>query len=395
MKKTIFRFLLLGVVLNSWIGQLCAQSAPDCCVGLPTTFPGVNSPNQIGLDPLNGELFVANSSDKTVRVFDSATGASVKVFSSWSGGATFSGPQAICFDSAGNFYVSDYTRGVEEFTPAYAYVTVIGPLNCTGIYMDSEGVTTSLYICSQGNYIYRYDSISGGAYALGVSFGGPAVLSQPDELVKVGNMIYATDEAGFVIGFTVPGYAPTTLYSSSTSPLRGICADSSGFFYVTEMYNSALDIFSPGFASKQTTCSPPSPWGVAVNAAGNIYTSELNGTVTVFQGCGMEGTPTPTPSYQGSNPPAPGQCFVYPSPVKGDQASVAYDMAESGTMTLKIFNRIGELASQVSEHQLAGVQATSFNVSGFAPGVYFFTVTLNYDSGRSEKPQTGKFAVIR
>ena len=674
MKKTIFLFLFLGAACCILAGRLCAQSAPDCCTGLPITFPGLNSPGQIALDPVNGELFVPNSSDRTLRVFNSATGAPVTVFSTWSGGATFTNPTSVSCDTTGNFYVSDYTIGVEEFSPAFAFLGLIGPINCTGIYVDSGGTTTSLYVCSQDNHVYRYDSISGGTYAAAATIGAGA-LSQPDAVVRVGNTVYVTDEAGLVIGFTVPGYAPTTLYSNSTSPMRGICAGSNGLIYATEWNNAALDIFSPGYWTNPPTCNLPSAFGVAVNSVGNLYVSEINGTVTVVQGCGAQATPpipnccqagwtitsgtlpdvqglaydssgpgtlyaggqsmilgldpltggvlnnsmpasfdsitdlalggdgylyaadynsklfqvqlpsgaivatfnltgeivrslcvapgatepdlyagcdsgnvyritrsgasytpalitfssdatpthqggagvlfqpgaagapatlylsdsrinqrllqyvqtsgndyaynnywqtsngniflgritqdasgniyvggmqeyftfdpafnlrwacnigpvygqsiavdpsgnvytghqsqetivqlhcspplptaTSTSSYPGSNPPAPGQCYVFPSPVKGDQASVAYDMAGPGIMTLKIFNRIGELAAQVAERRPAGVQASSFSVSGFAPGIYFFTVTLNYDSGRTEKPKAGKFAVIR
>ncbi len=655
-------------------GGLHAQSAPDCCTGLPITFPGIDSPGQIALNPVNGELFVTNSSDRTLRVFNSATGAPVTVFSSWSGGVTFVNPSAVACDSSGNFYVSDYGRGVEEFNPSFAYVGLIGPGNSTGTYVDNEGVTTSLYVCSQDNNVYRYDSLSGGAYAAAATFGA-GVLSQPDALVKVGNMVYVTDEAGMVIGFPVPGYSPpTTLYSNATSPMRGICAGSNGIFYATELANTALDIFSSSFGSNPPTCSPPAPWGVAVNSSGNLYISEFNGTVTVLQGCGAQATPpipnccqagwtitsgplpdvnglaydssgpgtlyagggatifslnpltgglinvvpnsfdsitamalgrdgylyvadynnklfqvqvpsgtiqatlnlpgeavrslsvapeashpdiyigcdsgnvyhatwsgssyslaqlsfspeanpiheqapgilfvpgasgapatfylsdcnicqrvlqyvqtgpntyaynnlwqtsngniymgqitqdasgniyvgamveylafspafslrwacpiapvygraialdpfgnvytghqsqetilklhcpvsgptaTPTSSYQGSNPPGQGQCFVYPSPAKGSQAKVCYNMAGAGQMELKIWNWEGGLAGQWTDQKPAGIQTTPFDISGFAPGVYFYEVQFTYASGRTDKSGPHKFAVIR
>jgi len=114
--------------------------------------------------------------------------------------------------------------------------------------------------------------------------------------------------------------------------------------------------------------------------------------VTVVQGCIVE--PTPTPSYNGSNPPDAGQFFIYPSPARGDHATLSYNMAGSGQIDLKIWNEKAELVAHVTDQKPAGVQVTPFSISGFATGIYFYALTINYDSGRNEQIKPQKFAII-
>jgi hypothetical protein len=70
-------------------------------------------------------------------------------------------------------------------------------------------------------------------------------------------------------------------------------------------------------------------------------------------------------------------------------------MAENGQLDLKIWNTSGELAAEIKDQKPSGVQITFLNLSGFAPGVYFYAATLRYDSGGTEKLKPKKFAVIR
>lgn len=98
--------------------------------------------------------------------------------------------------------------------------------------------------------------------------------------------------------------------------------------------------------------------------------------------------------YRGGNPPDSSDSFVYPFPAKGDHASVSYKMAESGKVELKIWNEKAELVSDVTEHTEAGVQVTSFTISAFASGVYFYSLILTYNSGKVENIKPRKFVVL-
>ena len=73
--------------------------------------------------------------------------------------------------------------------------------------------------------------------------------------------------------------------------------------------------------------------------------------------------------------------FFYPEPASGDFVNIAYDMREPGTFKLKVWNAAGNLAATFNEHKGTGNQVSYLPISNFAPGHYFYQVTLAYDSG--------------
>src|ERR1039458_2072785 len=105
-------------------------------------------------------------------------------------------------------------------------------------------------------------------------------------------------------------------------------------------------------------------------------TPTMSGTPTVTATPSMTPVGTPTSSYEGFNPPASGDFFIYPSPARGSQATVAYNMAGSGQVELRVWNEKAELVTQVTDQKPAGVQATPFSISGFASGVYFYSLVI-------------------
>jgi hypothetical protein len=139
------------------------------------------------------------------------------------------------------------------------------------------------------------------------------------------------------------------------------------------------------------------PGGImASSASGIVQTSGLpviGSLVTVLRPTPTV-TITPTPPYTGYNPPGPGESYVYPSPVKGEQAHISYYMAEAGTMYLRVWNEKAQLAMEAQDQKPAGVQTTDLDFSGLATGVYYYILTLNYQSGRTEQIEAQKFIVL-
>ena len=84
----------------------------------------------------------------------------------------------------------------------------------------------------------------------------------------------------------------------------------------------------------------------------------------------------PPPSLGASQTP-----YFYPEPASGSYVNLAYDMRESGTMKLRVWNAAGSLAATLNDHKGAGNQVSYLPISGFAAGHYFYQVTLLYDSG--------------
>ena len=98
--------------------------------------------------------------------------------------------------------------------------------------------------------------------------------------------------------------------------------------------------------------------------------------------------------YPGSNQPGAGEFFIYPSPARGSQATVSYNMAQAGQVDLRVWNEKAELVTHVTDSKPAGVQITPFSIAGFGTGVYFYSVTLTYSSGQVEKLGPKKFAIL-
>lgn len=93
--------------------------------------------------------------------------------------------------------------------------------------------------------------------------------------------------------------------------------------------------------------------------------------------------------------PAEGQCFVYPSPSQGSSAWVVYNLPESGTATVYIFNEAGDLAAQTQQSNNAGVQQVYLDLTHYRPGVYICRVVLTLDSGGGSALPLFKFIVSK
>lgn len=380
---------LAFLVLCGWTAAARAQTSSSCCQGV-TQLGGFGAPAGMAIDNSRNLIFMADRVNAALYVFTTA-GSPVTHFSSWTGG-NFTSPSDVALDSQGNAYLADYNgQAVYEFRAGtYAYVGAIASGQVSyprGVFAETQGTTVSLYISSQDNNVYRYDSVSGGAFTAAVTFGGSAVLNVPTGILKQGNAIYVVDDGGALVQFTVPGYAPTTLYTGA-SDLKFIKQDLAGHFYVSESLANFLDEFLAGLGNPPSQCAiPNNPRGIVVDGNGHIFVAEdSGGAVTELQGC-LSG-------YQGQNPPAPGDFFIYPSPARGGQATVSYNMAQAGQVDLKIWNERAELAAHITDSEPAGVQATPFSIAGFGPGVYFYALTLTYASGQVEKLGPKKFAVV-
>jgi hypothetical protein len=86
--------------------------------------------------------------------------------------------------------------------------------------------------------------------------------------------------------------------------------------------------------------------------------------------------------------------YIYPSPATGNSAGIVYRMTGSGSVKIRVYNEAGDLVGTADENNAAGLQTTRINTAGMAPGVYFYLLGINYDSGMSENQGLKKFVVI-
>jgi len=119
-------------------------------------------------------------------------------------------------------------------------------------------------------------------------------------------------------------------------------------------------------------------YGFTTSATGQVpFTSDQAGTT-------LAGIPVPEA----------GLSFIFPSPARA-VASIAYTMAEAGVVTIRVYNEAGELAATLEDRRPAGVQTSMLRTADLAPGVYYYLLKRDYDSGASERARMQKFAVVR
>jgi hypothetical protein len=103
-------------------------------------------------------------------------------------------------------------------------------------------------------------------------------------------------------------------------------------------------------------------------------------------------TVSPAPAVQ---TPPDGGCFVYPSPASGNLAWVVYNLPESGTAAISIYNEAGDLITFEQASNSSGTQQTAFDLTHYQSGVYICRVVLTLDSGGVQALKIFKFIVIK
>jgi hypothetical protein len=178
----------------------------------------------------------------------------------------------------------------------------------------------------------------------------------------------------------------------------GLARDGAGRFHLSSEGYNGFGVFDQAFAPLTSWCAAAAAaYGIDLDADGNVYVAGSNpGNLAKVSSCFPQPPPSACPSaYRGTSPPSAGEGFLFPSPVRGDSARLSYRMSGPGRVECRVWNANGELAARVEERKPQGVQTTPLDLGGFANGLYFYSVTIHYDSGGTERIPTGKFAVIR
>lgn len=144
----------------------------------------------------------------------------------------------------------------------------------------------------------------------------------------------------------------------------------------------------------------PSPSVTPVWTSTGTPTLSPTLTFTPTQTLPYSPTASPTQSPQTSAAPATpipdpgGGAYVYPDPVLGADAQLAFNLDGPGTAKVRVFTAAGTAAAVVSDSFSSGGTATlTLPTAGFAPGIYLYRLDLSYDDGRRTRLPTGKFIV--
>jgi DNA-binding beta-propeller fold protein YncE len=329
-----------------------------------------------GLAVANSKVYVAESGNNRVQVFDTNGNFQLAFGSAGSGNGQFNTPTGIASDLNGNIYVADGTNNrIQKFTSTGTYLTqwgssAVSPGSGNGQFNWPDAVAVD----PTGQYVYVADDHN----------------QRVQEFSPAGTYLAQWGSAGSGNGqFNEP---------------RGIIVDGAGNVYVSEFNGNRVQVFTAtGTYLTQFGASGTgqlqNPQGIWVDATGDVYVGNwYQDYIVEFSLCSAtlssSVTPTPTSSFSGSSPPAQGQCFIYPSPARGSQATLSYYMAGAGNVDLKVWNEKAELTAQVTDQKPGGAQTTPFSISGFASGVYFYALTLQYDSGQVQKIGPQKFVIL-
>jgi sugar lactone lactonase YvrE len=251
------------------------------------------------------------------------------------GAARFDSPQSMAIDGSGNIYVMDSDNlVVRKVTPTGEVTTLAGsamPGYSVGVVVDAGG---NVYVADYENHVIRKITPNGDASILAGStegwtdatgtdaqFNGPAGLA----IDSSGN-VYVADYDNNVIRKITPNGTVTTVAGSGSRGAadgqgaaasfdrpNGLKVDASGHIYVADASNHLIRKITPdgvvttlagstqGFADGTgVTAQFDYPWGIALDADGNIYVADSsnnkirkitpNGVVTTLAGSGSTGS---------------------------------------------------------------------------------------------------------
>jgi uncharacterized protein (TIGR03437 family) len=363
----------------------------------PATSAQLYLPEGVAVDPA-GNLYIADTHNQRIRkvangVITTVAGGGSSVGDN--GPATSAQlyyPEAAAADSAGNVYISDSFNFRIRKVSGGTITTVAGTakngfsgdngpaasaqLNYPeGVAVDSAG---NLYIVDAANLRVRKVSggvittvVGNGTYGSGGD-GGPATsaaFTDPDGVAvdsagnlyiadygynrirKVSNGVITTVAGG---GSSIGDNGPAT--SAQLNSPRGIAVDPAGNLYIADCGNQRIRKVSngvittvagngtPGFGGDNgpaTSAQLNSPWGVAVDSAGNLYIADTannrirkvsNGAIVTVAGNGAYG-------FGGDNGPATSASLI-PTGVAVDSAGNVY-VVESANNRIRVLTPTG------------------------------------------------------
>ncbi|MFI5136861.1 MAG: putative Ig domain-containing protein [Sphingobacteriales bacterium] len=260
--------LIAGVAMTTLSPTTTGGAVASFGFGTGTALTGatLSTPYGIGINPVNGDIYVTNSGNATISYY-TAAGTYVGTFSSG-----FNTPVGIVFDSAGNAYVADRgTNDVYKISALGVKTTLItGFTSLRGIAIDASN---NLYVVSGGgNAVYQY-STSG---TLLLTLNNTNTAYPTGAAIDGSGNIYVVDRTnGNVIKYNSSGaYVSTFAAGFGTGGGNGpyaIAVDGSGNVYVSDTVNNQVKVYNSSGTLIATITGLNTPYGLAVDSSGNLY----------------------------------------------------------------------------------------------------------------------------
>jgi len=407
-------FSCLAFGQDYFISTVAGGPAPD---NIPGTSASLRGPSAVALDSA-GNLFIADffavyRLDQGTAILSRIAGNEIPGSSGDNGPATsaqFQNPSGVAVDAAGNLYIADQNDhriwkvsngvianvagdGIPQFGGDNGPATAARLYNPSDVAVDSAG---SLYVTDTINH--RVRKVSNGVittvagngqggfsgdngpatsarlfYPSGVAVDAAGSLYIADSLNsrirKVSNGVVTTVAGNGMAGFGGDN-GPAT--SAQLQYPSGVAVDAAGNLYVTDLRNHRIRKISNGVITTvagngqngfsgdsglATSAQLYAPYRVAVDAAGNLYIADsgnfrirkvASGVITTVGGNGTVG----------DNGPAAGAALFYPEGVAVDLAGNLYT-TESGRVR-KVSNGVITTVAGIG-HTFVYVSGDSFS----------------------------------
>jgi hypothetical protein len=390
-------------------GQLGGSGDLDAAAAIARFF----RPEAVAVDAA-GDVFVADTYNSDIReitaagnVFLLAGSAGLPGSADGVGGsALFNYPEGIAIDGSGNLYVADTSNQlIRKITPAGVVSTMAGTLNTPGsgdganasfnfprgIAVDAAG---NVYVADSANDTIReispagvVSTVAGTAGVAGSTDGASALFNGPQGVaVDAAGHIYVADTGNDTIRMItvgtsttvstlagthgVTGAADGTGAAASFDHPRGLAVDASGNLFVGDSYNDTVRevtaagvvttiagaAYTVGVADGTAAAARFSnPWGVAVDAADNLYVADFNNdTVRRISPTAAVTTYAGTAPHPGTTDGTGGAAqFGAPAAAAVDAAGNIY-IADTANDTIRKITPAGVVSTLAGSADVAG-----------------------------------------
>ena len=253
--------------------------------GAAASLARLNNPIGVAADAA-GNVYIADTINHRIRKIDAFTG----IISTAAGGgsslgdggaatsAQLNNPQGVAADAAGNLYIADTdNHRIRKVTASTGNISTVAGTGSSG-YSGDGGAATSAQINSP--YGVAVDS-SGNIY-IGTNTGH-----------RVRKVTASTGNISTVAGTGSSGYSGDggAAAAAQLNRPRGVAADAAGNLYIADYWNHRIRKVdasgnistvagggsSLGDGGAATAGQLNRPWGIALDAAGNLYIAEVLG----------------------------------------------------------------------------------------------------------------------
>ncbi len=269
----LIRMITPGAVVSTYAGTVVTAGSANGAAALSS----FNKPFGVAADTA-GNVYVADAGNNVIRLISPSgtvstfAGTGVAGAADGKDTATFNSPLGVAVDVAGNVYVADYENDLIRKISAAGVVTTIA--GKSGVAGAADGLDTAA----------RFNLPE----SLAVDVSGNIYVADNGN-----NLIRKITPAGMVstiAGSGTAGFADGTGTSASFNSPFGIAVDAAGNIYVADAGNNRIRKITPAGAVSTFAGSGAkgannatgaaatfnTPSGLAVDAAGNVYVADEN-----------------------------------------------------------------------------------------------------------------------